>query len=210
MEGLILKVEIPKYIRRIQLSKARKKKFYELGKKTPEKFLKNSQYEWKTTKVGKSNKTYLFDKKKEDFVCANPRSHGTPRYQIISGQALYSGNMSPIIRAKVFKEVKEEFRKHFKGIKSIKDYPVYIKLTFYDEFGKGDWDLDNRSYAYKKAIQDTMTSDGINILEDDSVRYVTSISSSFIPIENEEDRKLVIEVFKETNEEILNNKIYES
>ena len=218
MSDLICKIEIPKYLRKIQLSKERKKKFYELGKKVPDKYLNNPKYEWKRIQVGKSLKNYLYNKEENELVCSNPRVAGTPKFQVISSQHLYSGTMMPMIRAKVMKELKSHVKSHIPDLKLITSYPLKIHIEFHDvvyESGRL-WDLDNRTYVYMKAIQDVLAgNDGSDegcdkIIEEDNILIITETRSKFIPIDDTENRKLVIYLYKEDDKRILNNKEYKS
>lgn len=214
MSELITSIEIPKYLRRVQISKKRKEKHYEKGKKLPQKYLNQQRYTWKRVHVGKNkNVEKLFDEEENKFVVSNPRACGTPKWQVISGQAIYSGNMNHNIRAKVFKELKETIKPYIENLEEIKDVPVKIHIEVHDVIKEGSslWDLDNRAYPYFKAFQDALTGnrgEWESKLEDDNIMFVTDINSKFIPIDDTENRKLVINIYKEDDERILNHGEY--
>jgi hypothetical protein len=215
MSELICKVEIPKYLKKIVLSKARREKHFELGKgkAPPKKYTKNSRYEWKRCQVGKRQTSKLVDTETKKFVVANPIAAGTPKFQRINGQDLYAGNLSVHTRNKIFTELKEFFIDFIKDIKEIKNTPVKIHLEVHDEIIECTslWDLDNRAYPYKKAFQDTLTGNRGKYevkLEDDNILFVTNISTQFVPVDNTEDRKLVYLIYKEDDNRVLKHKAY--
>ena len=215
MSELICKVEIPKYLKKIVLSKARREKHFELGKATkpPKKYANNSRYEWKRCQVGKRQTSKLVDTETNKYVVANPIAAGTPKFQRINGQDLYASNMSVHTRNKMFIELKDFFIEFIKDIKEIKYAPVKIHLEIHDEIKESGslWDLDNRAYPYKKAFQDTLTGSigkYESKLEDDNILFVTNISTQFVPIDDTEERKLVYLIYKEDDKRVLEHKSY--
>jgi len=219
---MIQKVEIPKYIREIKLSEARIKKYYELGKKHPksEKFNDKTKYEYKEV-PGYGKRKFLVDLKTGERVVANPRAAGTPRVLTINGQKIYNGEVSKHIRNKVLSEIKTSFIPYIEKLNEIKNFPICIEMEIHDVIrepnSKSLWDLDNRAWPYIKAFQDCLTGNKDKqgkkrnkvVLKDDNVLYITQPPvPKFIPVEKEDDRKLVFIIKEETDQRILSNTEY--
>ena len=189
-------ISIPLFIKKVMISKARRIKYYKQGGKIP---LKYSDY-------GFDSKGRLINDKGE-CVVANPRTIGKPKYITINGQALYNARMSPHIRSKIVNAVKDSFYPHLNGTKPIKDLPVRISLKLYDTIRQANWDLDNQ-WLYNKCFQDLLVKTGI--IPDDDIRYITKAGApEFVPVDNEQDRKLVFTISPEKREEILKYKYYD-
>jgi hypothetical protein len=145
----IARIEIPVYIRTVEMSKRRLKKYYEQGKKlVPKKYL-NSNYEWKK----RGTKLLLYSKITQDFVIANPRVHGTPKVEVINGQAIYNGYISKWSRAKMMREIKDSFQEIIETMKPIKEFPIKIIMEVHDLVddpicASQLWDLGNRGFTY--------------------------------------------------------------
>jgi len=212
------KVEIPDYIRKIKVSNARIKKYYELGKKGPasKKHQDKTKYDYKPF-IG--NRSYLTDLVTGERVVANPKAAGTPNVVTINGQSLYNGAVSKHLRARILGEIKESYMPYVNAMDVIEEYPIVIEMEIHDTIFESTslWDVDNRSWPYIKAFQDCLTGNknklGVKqckqIIPDDNILYVTTPPSpKFIPVDKEEDRKIVFIIKKETDVRILKHKSY--
>ena len=73
----------------------------------------------------------------------------------------------------------------------------------------GVWDMDNFEIFYKKAFQDTIRDAGL--IPDDSIRYLLGICAYFVPITNDEERKLIFRFHSEyrpENPAVYNHLLY--
>jgi hypothetical protein len=208
-------IEISQYIRKVKLSNSRKVKYYKKGGLAP-KAIKYSKppYVW----VDMLGGTFLCDGEGERVV-ANPRAAGTPRYMAINGQKIYNGECSPHTRNKVLSTIKESFGPYVDKMDDITEYPISIVLEMHDtirEGGSGSlWDADNRAWPYIKAFQDCLTGNKDKtgkarckqVLPDDNVLFIPGPpATKFIPVDSEEDRKLVFIIIKEEDPRIVKHK----
>jgi len=192
---LLRRITVPKYIKHVVLSKRRRAKYYTKKSKIPKKY----------QGMPFNKKGILVDKLGNPLI-ANPRVVGTPRLKKINGQDFYKGTDSPHIRSKVVSELKSFLKPFVKGIEPITSYPVQIKLKLYDVVGVGNWDLDNL-WIYNKCMQDVLVDEGI--LAEDNVMYVTAAAApEFVPVETEEERKLVFDIYNDRRTVILDNPLY--
>ncbi len=191
-----IEISIPLFIKKVMISKSRRIKYYKEGGKIPIKY----------SKYGFDSKGRLIDDKGE-YIVANPRTIGKPKYITINGQALYNARMSPHIRSKIVNAVKDSFEPHLNGVEPIVNLPVRISLKLYDTIRQANWDLDNQ-WLYNKCFQDLIVKKGI--IPDDDIRYITKAGApEFVPVDNEQDRKLVFTISSETRDEILKYKYYD-
>lgn len=212
-------VEIPEYIRRVKLSEARNAKYYEFGKKHPKakRFLNKDKYDWKDF----NGRRFLICLETGEKVISNPRAAGTPRILTINGQKIYNGEVSKHIRNKVLSEIKESFAPYVNTLDVINEFPLRIEMEIHDVIreSSGDslWDIDNRAWPYIKGFQDCLTGNrdkkgkyrNKQVVPDDNILYITQPPApKFIPVDNEEDRKLVFKIVKEEDERILKHKGY--
>jgi len=204
-------VTIPYYIRKVKLSEARQKKYYELGKKHPKakKYLDKTKYEYQEVK-GFGKRRFLVDIETGDRVIANPKAAGTPNYVIINGQKIYNGEVGGPIRNKMMKVIKKSLAPFIAKLDPVTDFPIRINMEIHDvikEDGYSYWDVDNRAWPYIKAFQDTLTGDRGNYpkkIEDDHNMYITQPPAPlFIPVSDPKDRKLVFTITKEQDKRIL-------
>lgn len=188
-----MKIIFENYPRQVELSKARRKKFYEKGKALPKakKYQDKSKYEFRKLRNGK---TYLFNKETDEVVIANPKASGTPKIWTINGQAIWSGMLHPNVRAKVARILHEYFNKKVKNLKKITKFPILINVTVIDDItSEGQlFDLDNRVLLYNKTFIDTLTEN--KIIPDDNVTFITEINCKFVPLKEGEVRKLIYEI----------------
>lgn len=215
-------IEIPEYIRQIKLSNARRRKYYEKGKKEPtaKKYTNAAKYGWK--KYGA--KQFLIDLDTDERVVANFRAAGTPKYMTINGQKIYNAEASPHVRSKVMSEIKKSFGPYIDALEVIKEehFPINIHLEIHDIIRDPNnnqyWDIDNRSMPYIKGFQDCLTGnkdkDGKNrnkqIIPDDHILFVTQAPvPKFIPVATEEERKLVFTIVSEEDKRVIENKDFQ-
>jgi len=189
-EGNILyKVEIPNYIKYVQLSKQRRAKFFKKGQKIPKKYLHNEEF------FNFNSKGILVNVQDDSKIIANPRVAGTPRFKKIRGNDIWSG-MDHFLRAKIARDLKNYFKDIYKenNLKPLKrdDYPIGVLLEFYDIINEETQDIDNLSLIYRKCSLDALK----GIIEDDKPIYLQEIPCSFIPIDDTRNNKLVITIYK--------------
>lgn len=189
-EGNILyTVEIPNYIKYVQLSKQRRAKYFSKGSKIPKKYLNNPEL------FSFNTKGVLVNVEDDSKIIANPKAFGTPRMKKIRGNDIWSG-MDPFLRAKIARDLKHYFKKVYAehNLQPLRerDYPIGVALMFHDIINEDSQDLDNLSLVYRKCSLDALK----GIIEDDKLQYIREIPCSFIPIESEKDNKLVIIIYK--------------
>ena len=276
--NLILNIEIPNYIRKIEISKKRRIIYYEnngirarkssksKGKQLPKKFIDENYYDYKNLKFSHLKKRYkialvvgttikmiftehfsplpssyihfafkedyitekmkskakllLYDIEKEALVISNPKVAGTPRNYVINGQDFYSGNLNPLVRAKIITEIKKSFVNCIKSknLKTISNnsYPLTVVCEVHDtvknkydksssEIGTG-WDIGNRAYLpYLKTMLDLLVTGKVNktepvlispILKEDDRLHIRGESILFFPIKKTDTRKLIFKFYK--------------
>ncbi len=260
MSQLPIRIEIPRFIRKVQMSEKQQPKYYEWngiqikgkGKKIPMSFYKDKQDIPINTTIEHLKDDYVIgifknnvlsgtirdteflpsyqskDKNKyrlckitkntvEAILC-NPKVVGTPRWYLIKGQDIYSGNLREHQKGFIMDKIKECFYPYIKDLTPITDYPVIIAVELHDtiknpysknhkdEIGQR-WDIDNYVYPYLKAFPDLLTREGI-LIDDDRLHLTQPPAAIFVPIENHEERKLVFNIFKDERVIIQNNKHY--
>jgi len=194
----MIEITIPEYITHVQLSKRRKAKHYKRGDKMPLKYQDRKKYKF-------DREGYLVSAKGGLRVIANPRSAGTPKFLKINGQAIYSGNMRPMVRAKVVNAMKEFFAEHIKDMRVLR-WPYRIEADLYAPIAAGNWDLDNQ-WIYHKCFIDALVAEGK--LFDDNIMFVTgSPGFRYFPVDEPEQRKLVYRLIPEDRTEILEHPSY--
>lgn len=190
-------IEIPLFIKKVMVSKARRIKYYKKGGKIPKKYA-NNKFDSKGRMIDSEG----------NHVVANPRTIGTAKYLTINGQQLYNARMSPHMRSKIVNAVKDSFLPYIQSVKPIKDLPVSISLDFYDTIRQANWDLDNQ-WLYGKCFQDLIVKEGI--IPDDDIRYITKAGAPrFFPVDTEEERKLVFHITTEKRDAILKHEFYDT
>lgn len=195
-KNLILKVELPVYLKRVKLSNKRRAKYYTKSSKIPKKY---QGFDF-------DSKGRLADPMGTPII-ANSRSVGTPRYKKINGQEFYKGLATPQVRATIVRNIKTYFGTHLKYLKPLEDFPIRVSIELHDIPGAKNWDLDNL-WIYNKCFQDALTEYGI--IPEDNMQYITAAGApEYYPVEHELDRKLVFNIYKETRECILKHPMYE-
>lgn len=187
MEELLI-IEIPGYITHVELSKSRRKKYFTPEDKIPIKYDK-PEYGF--------IKERLVELKTKTPVIKNSRTAGTPRLKKINGQDFYSGNVMPQVRAKIICEMKNFFMEHFEGIPPIdpESFPIEMELEIHYIVKNDLFDIDNLGWVYTKVIQDVLKE--AEIIPEDDIRYIRkSGGCQFVPVDSEDDRKIVIKIKK--------------
>lgn len=149
-------------------------------------------------------------------IICNEKKVGTPKFYLIKGQDIYSGNLREHARGNIMNKIKECYEPYLKDILPIVDYPVKIECELYDTvrnfYSKQKdqrWDVDNYAYPYMKAFPDLLVEKKI-LFDDDRLHLTQPPTPIFCPIEKHEDRKLVFIISKDDRDIIKNNEIYQS
>jgi len=186
-------------------------------------------YYWdkfKAIKQGnKTTKEYLVEAKTGQRVLFNAKNVGKAKIANINGQGILSGNIRSFEKDKMLGEIKDYVRPFVANVPPIQRFPLRLILRVYDTrvdtyFSGGQrWDLENRFIPYAKAIHDLIAEDDVDrngniirhrLIPDDNVDYITGpMQPLFYPIENPEERKLVLAIFKDNRPEILNDLEYQ-
>lgn len=217
---LICSVSLPLYIRQYYKSKKVRPKYYEKDKtKIPKRLQQEigSTLSWNTFNTikdkKKSTKSFLVDTASGERVIANPATVGRANLANINGQDIYNGSVSSHGRGNMMNQIKLNLKQAVKLMPVFTSFPirvdVYLFDTVIDVFSNGqDWDIDNRFFPYGKALADTMKAEGK--IPDDNCFYITEPPHAiFCPVDDKEDRKLIIQVFKDNRPIILNNYYYQ-
>lgn len=187
----------------------------------------NTTYKLIASLTGKEiqteSKNYLIFKDTFERVIANPNKVGLPNYHIINGQNIYNHTANPFTTGKVFNTIKQMYYDRFNMVhndaldlfRSTLDnhYPLEIEVEVHDTVknifdntkrGNGRrWDVGNRTDPYMKTFLDFLVCGLHNIepfiIDDDRLHVTTGNNSYFIPIEDEKNRKLVFNIYQNTN-----------
>jgi len=187
---IIHKFEVKNFIRKIILSKSRRKIYYKEGGFVPQRFLnKPERYKF----LG----GYLYDTDTATRIVRNARSAGTPRYQNISGNDMWAG-MNYNLRSKVATEMKKFFYEYFRGAKPLnkEDYPIGVSITIIDNLnGKEGEDIDNMIYLYRKNIHDALCGNVVfnKSIIDGKISYIPD-RKAYPPIIEDDDRDHILEM----------------
>lgn len=216
---LIVEFTIPLYIRQYIKSNSIRAKYYVKGgkRKIPDKYLKDDSYGFRffpvVNKGKKTEKLFLVDVKTEKRVIANKHLVGEQNIKNINGQDIYNGLVQSHDRNNLIGQIKKNIRPYIIPLPVIASYPIRIDVFFFDtigdeEYSQGqDWDLDNRSFPYCKALADELKKQGKIV--DDNRYYITEPPHGiFVPVDDTQDRKLVVRIYKDTRTVILNNYLY--
>ena len=95
--------------------------------------------------------------------------------------------------------LKSYFAPYLAQLKPITEnkFPIKVHLTFYTFLENGDWDLDNHSWIYCKAIQDALKDAGI--IPDDCVQYIRGAWFDFEEVHSDAERKIEVNIYKKLN-----------
>lgn len=231
-------VTIHQYIRHVVTTMKRGAKYYQKGEKVPLKYSNRigKDLHWVVLKDG--GKALLVDDDEEPII-KNPNVAGTPKLMTINGQDLHTLRMKDYDRSKVIKSIKAQMIPEIEKLEPILSFPIRILCELHDTYmdyehlkkdGEPaivDWDVDNRGLFYvktfpdvlsgcpyiyedKKAKTKTMRYKSKRIIPNDHRGYITQPPVAlFVPIEKEEDRKLVFHIYHDEREVIKNSKFYQ-
>lgn len=202
MDNLIT-ITIPKFAREIKVTNARRAKYYHESENIPKKY-QNSDYNWLLHK----GKTVLCNLITKEPVIKNPTTAGTPRFETINGNDLWSGAKRDDYKDIFKASIQVWFWECIKLLNLEKTnlneslYPLQIELIFYTY--KEEQDLDNLDLWYRKcfldAIQDVYTFKETprklietRFIRNDNTKIVKSIHSDHHDCKFGED-KLVIKI----------------
>lgn len=214
---LLRTITVHSYIRHIKLSDSRNPIYYSIGDKLPKKYQDKKRYDFRAWKYSKKVKLELIDLKTCARVVKNIKSQGTPKYQIINGQCLYSGVVRQETRNKMMQEMKEYFSPFINDTEPIQltDLPIRIHTEVFHPYlatNGQPWDMDNHFYMYQKAFQDTMQGNKDKdgnlrcrpiVPEDNTLVISQPPSPLHIPVDTFEERKIVFKIYKEDDPRIL-------
>ena len=188
----MIKIEINNYLRRVQVSNARRPKYWAPKDELPEKLLDTTRYIWKK----RSGFINLYDNQEKEFVIKNPKAAGTPGYQSIAGNEIYA-RMHERKRMMIVDALKNHFKEHISAkVNSIPEdmFPLSISMEIHSSYGVADWDLDNL-WIYHKCFQDSLKD--LELIPDDNVLYITEAGkTSFIAVSEDVTPKLVFVIRK--------------
>lgn len=150
-------------------------------------------------KYGFDIEGYLVDVNGQRII-ANYRSVGTPKYQAINNQFIYSGNYR--VRLTIVDGLKIFLSPYARSVPVFEKLPVIIECELHTTPGKADWDLENFGTIYSKVLNDLLVTYGK--LPDDSIRFVTKPGSAplFVPIKDYEQRKFVFNFYHDNRADI--------
>lgn len=135
-------------------------------------------------------------------MLCNPKKVGTPKYYLIRGQDIYSGNLREFQRGLVMDKIKECYYPFVKALPVIEAVPLRLECELHypinNPFGRGDqaWDIDNFIYPYFKAFPDLLVTIG-KLKNDDRLHISDTGRCKFVPVDKYEDRKLVFIISKD-------------
>lgn len=192
---LLAEITIPQFIKEVQLSKARRAKYFYAGQKIPKKYSDKNLFAFKSYNITAGKVLILTDLTTNQKVIANSRVAGKPKMLRITGNSFYTGFPSFMIRDKVVDVIKESLNPYFfRGLKAslIGEFPLYLEFQYYD-VKKQSQDIDNKRYIYEKCTLDLLQK--LEIIPNDNIDYITKLSSEFFEVDNEEDRKLIVRFY---------------
>lgn len=164
-------------LRQIKLSDARMKRYYILSPKKPEpkmaeKYQDRTKYDFLEVKRGNNKVHLLCDLKTNEWVIANPKSFGTPKYIKINFQNLWNSNVSEHTRNQIALEMKESYQEALSKVVPITEgFPLKTNFTMHTVKQKTEeQDVDNLTILYVKTFHDALVQSGI--IPDDKLKYL--------------------------------------
>lgn len=189
---------VPEYPEMIKLSEKRRPKYYlrEEEDKLPKKY--SGKYYFTDNKI--------YSLETHEPILKNTVSVGTPRYERVNFQKLWNGTVARHARAKMSNVLGEFysniFREQLPKDIQIEEHECFnVRYDFYNVINGDSADLDNLAHWHIKTSLDILTkrrtpnekqSHKLDIIEDDSLKYIRGVSYYFTECEKPEDRKLVI------------------
>jgi hypothetical protein len=193
-----VEIIIPQYPTQIKTSNRRRATYYKKENAIPLKY-QNNNYVF-------NNKGVLIEAATKKPVIKNSRSVNTPRYITIGGNLIYSG-IHERVRIKIMNSIKTYFKKHIPNIK-LKDtlkLPLEVTMEVHRPIDNGNWDIDNFAIIYIKAFFDSIVDK--KLIDDDNIKNIISVKTKYVPITNEDDRRLVF-IINSTDDDIFKTHLF--
>ena len=186
-------ITIPNMLEHVQISKARRAKYYNTKTdKIPKKYYDTKHFQWKDNTI--------YDKTDKSKVIKNNQTAGTPRFWKVSGNSIYDGTLHPQVRRIISDKVHLYFADYIRDLPKLnknlkKNEFLAVKLVIYDVMPTAlFWDCDNK-WVWIKWFSDTLTA--YKKWEDDNVKIVRSSGTiEFVPIEDVKDKKFEFKIIK--------------
>jgi hypothetical protein len=194
-----VEITIPRFKEEVQLSVARRKKYFRVKDKLPEKY-KGSNFEFR--KHGREN--HLYDTEKKEFVVMNPVAAGTPNIMRISGNEIYA-RMHERKRMAIVKAIKNDMRPCFPKKLGL-ELPIMIDIELYTTPKYCNWDLDNL-WIYNKCFQDLLVDEKL-IPEDNILNITKAGAPRYIPVVHERDRRMIFTLSEDHDPRIKTHVMY--
>lgn len=189
-------IVVPDYPDRVMTAKARRPiKYVKIGSSIrgntdiPPSYLKNINYQF-------NNDGVLIDLRTGNYVLANPRTAGKPRYWVVNFQDIWNQNMTKQDRASKTGMLKDIFRPYIKKIKVIKDFPLEVSIKIFDT--ECPVDISNKGVIYTKIIEDLLVTEG-KIPDDDVTHINCSGRTKYVNITDQKKKRMEITISKSDN-----------
>ena len=167
--------------------------------KIPEKY-KNPNFIF----IKHGSQIHLYDIEKKEYVVKNPIAAGTPNVIRIAGNEIYA-RMHERKRMAIVKAIKNDMKPHLPKEIDL-EFPIMIDIELYTTPKYCNWDLDNL-WIYNKCFQDVLTES--KLIPEDNILYISKAGAPrFIPVINEEDRKMVFTLTEDHDPRIKNHIMY--
>ena len=178
---IIAEVEVPHFKNTYTLLKKTKPRYYLAGDRIPA----DIKAQVKTVKDG-----YLINGLGQKILKNAKQINKLPT-KPINSQNLYNGTMHFMERARIMREMKEQFAIYIKQLPVITEFPIHIHYEFHCEWGSRD--LSNLSFIFIKGWEDAMVA--ARVIPDDQLKFISSFSTAGVK-ELDENRKLVVKIAK--------------
>lgn len=197
-------ITIPEYIYQIKLSEKQRAKYYS---KTPGVQRVTKITKWAEKLIKGVNKEGYYIGEDGGRIIANFKKAGTPKMLPINGQLFYSQNGGEFTRAKVVNELHAFYAPYVELIQKFKkeNYPLVITYNWFCPYHDKTMDNFNWAIAYVKTFEDVLTN--LEVIEDDAVRFMSGNMAIYTPVEKQEDRKIVIDIWQDNRLEIQQLKL---
>jgi hypothetical protein len=156
----MIRLEIPLYVRKIQVRKSRKPKYLTPTSKIPKKYSDKTQYAF--------SKGVLVSRSTGLPVITNAASLTKPEFLYVNGQLFYQG-INEHTRMLIVETVKRHMTPFVKTLPSLAG-PLRIHTELHCPVGQANWDVDNL-WIYNKCFQDLLKP--LQKLPDDNIRHIT-------------------------------------
>jgi hypothetical protein len=185
----MIQIRIQNYLRQVQVSKARRKKYFENSHpdKYPKMYQNNRRYGFKDGR--------LYDFVSMEPVVANSRAAGKPRFAPVNGNVIMRMHKD-VLWGKVIPALDEMFAAALKKQMSTwslidTPFPWKISLEFRTHYGYADWDIDN-PWIYEKCFHDALKRHmGI---EDSILKITNGGEKKFRPVRSFDTPELIVQI----------------